>query len=95
MFNSAGLSSSLSLGKVLGGISKTLGIANQIIPLYKEVKPVINNAKSAMAFFKEYTKSTKKGSTTKQVMNENINKTLEPEIKEVKYINKKGPTFFL
>lgn len=37
------VTSGLTFTKVLGGISKTLGVANQIIPLYREAKPMINN----------------------------------------------------
>ena len=33
--------SGISLLKILGGISKSLGIAKEIIPIYKEVKPLI------------------------------------------------------
>ena len=37
--------SGLSLTKVLSGISKGLGLMNQAIPIYKEIKPMIGNAK--------------------------------------------------
>ena len=30
----------LSFTKILSGISKTLNVANQVIPLYKEAKPI-------------------------------------------------------
>ena len=35
-----------SLVKVLGGLSKTLNVANQLIPLYNQAKPMISNAKN-------------------------------------------------
>lgn len=35
---------SLSLGKIIGGLSKTLSIANQMIPLYKQVKPILTGS---------------------------------------------------
>ena len=34
----------LTFGKIIGGISKTLNIVNQAIPLYKQVRPLISNA---------------------------------------------------
>ena len=39
----------LTLPKVLGGIQKTLNIANQVIPLYAQIKPIIKNAQSALS----------------------------------------------
>ena len=45
--------SGLTLPKVLTGVQKTLNIANQIIPLYVQVKPIIKNAQSAFSVVKE------------------------------------------
>lgn len=39
-------SSGLSLTKVIGAISKTLNIAQQVIPLYNKAKPMVNGIKS-------------------------------------------------
>ena len=39
MFGPNTIRTTLTLPKVLSGISKGLGIANQAIPIYKEVKP--------------------------------------------------------
>ncbi len=44
--------STLTLGKILIGISKTLGIANQVIPLYQQTKPLVKNARSAYNLIK-------------------------------------------
>lgn len=38
--------SPLTLPKIIGDISKTLAIANQLIPLYKQTMPMIKNAQS-------------------------------------------------
>lgn len=35
------MNNNLSLTKIISGLSKTLNIANQMIPLYKQVKPII------------------------------------------------------
>ena len=88
----------LSFGKILGGISKTLGVVNQIIPIYKEAKPMINNAKTALSIVKEFGNST-----TNRIMT-NKEKNLQPLKQKIKqsqiinstitYPNEKGPTFF-
>lgn len=44
--SSVGLARSLNLGNILTNTQKSLGIVNQVIPIVKEVKPMINNAKS-------------------------------------------------
>lgn len=48
--------SSLNITKIIGGISKSLNIVNQVIPLYKEMKPIITNAGSILSVFKEMNK---------------------------------------
>ena len=47
MFNSG-----LSLTKILGGISKSLTIAEQIIPIYQKISPSISNLRSIVSNFK-------------------------------------------
>ena len=51
--------SGLTLTKVLSGASKTLTLANQIIPLYQQVSPMVKNAKNAFSVIKEFNKGTK------------------------------------
>ena len=48
--------SPLSFTKIISGISKSLNIVNQVIPLYKEVRPIINNASGILSVFKEMNK---------------------------------------
>lgn len=40
--------SGLSFSKILGGIQKTVSTVNQIVPLYHQVKPVINNGRTIL-----------------------------------------------
>ena len=54
MFPSSSITSGLTFTKVIGGISKTLGIVNQAIPIYKEVKPIIGRASNIYSIFKEF-----------------------------------------
>ena len=37
----------ITLSKVLSSLSKTLGVANQIIPLWEQSKPIFKNVRSA------------------------------------------------
>ncbi len=54
MFPGQIVKTGLTLPKVISGISKTLNVANQIIPLYMQAKPMIQNAKSAFSVAKEF-----------------------------------------
>ena len=45
------MNNSLSITKILSGISKTLNIARQAIPLYKEVKPMIEKSSNFLTKF--------------------------------------------
>ena len=45
---------------ILDKISKFLGIANQAIPLYKEIKPLVSNSKNLFNVLKDINKSTNK-----------------------------------
>ena len=54
MFGPNTIRTTLTLPKVLSGISKGLGIANQAIPIYKEVKPIVNNMKNLFTLAKEF-----------------------------------------
>ena len=105
MFNRIPPQSTFSIGKLIGGLSKTLNVANQVIPLYKEAKPMIQNARNAFSLIKEFTNTT-----TTKVIN-NTEKNMQPIKEKVELIkststnittnndiqnkNKKGPTFFL
>lgn len=86
----------LSFTRVLGGISKTLGVVNQIIPIYKEAKPMINNARNAFSLIKEFSNTT-----TNRVM-ANTEKNMKPIKEKINnlatnnsnFSTQKGPTFF-
>ncbi len=89
------LGGGLSLTRVIGGISKTLNVVNQVIPLYKEAKPLVNNARNAINLLKDISKTT-----TKRVI-ENTNKNIGPIKEKMQNItnisnisSEKGPTFF-
>ncbi len=58
MYGTNIIGSGLSLGKVLSGISRGLTIANQVIPIYQQAKPMINNARKVLAVMKELNTQT-------------------------------------
>ncbi len=91
MFGPRATLGGLSFTKVLGGLSKTLGVVNQIIPLYKEAKPMISNAGKAISIIREL------GNTTTNRVMTNTAKNMAPikeKINKQILNNQKGPTFF-
>ena len=75
MFGTNIARSSLSLTKVLSGISKGLGIVNQAIPIYKEIKPMMSNAKKVLEIAKEFNTKTIDVTPKKEVT-----KTVTPSV---------------
>ena len=45
-------SSGITLTKIISGLSKSLSIAQQVIPLYEKSKPMITNARNAFSILK-------------------------------------------
>lgn len=91
MYGTPLVSNSLSFGKILGGLSKTLSVANQVIPLYQQAKPLISNLGSTMSILKAFTATPKKESSKPQESTKNI-KYIE-ETKTLPIAN--PPTFFM
>ena len=81
----------LSFTKVLSGISKTLNVANQVIPIYKEAKPMINNAKTILGALKEFGKSSNSNSSTSSTNQDATKKDTTLEARTVS----NNPKFFL
>jgi len=91
------VSSGLTLGKVISGISKTLSVANQVIPLYQQAKPMIHNAKTILSVLKDVNKpNTNTISNNKKATN-NIVTNSEKSItsKEPIIRTNNSPVFFL
>ncbi len=89
MFNPSLLIKGLSLTKIIGGLSKTLQIANQVIPLYQKAKPMIQNARNIMGVLKTITKTP----TSLESVEKTSSNTIEKSTKEKEDQN--SPTFFL
>lgn len=90
----APVSSGLTLTKVLGGISKTLNIANQVIPLYQQAKPMIHNAKTILSVLKDVNKPANTTSTNKKTAN-TPNISSKESISSTPVIKGNSPVFFL
>ena len=73
------------LTKILSGISKTLNIANRVIPIYQDTKPLLKNAKNIYDLFKDHTNNL---ITTKDT--NIISKEKEP----INKVQNNGPQFF-
>ncbi len=88
MFGTNVVSSGLSLTKVLGGISKGLSIANQVIPLYQQAKPMIQNARKVMNVLGELKKTNNISKTTFDVKN------VKEKTESLKIQSTNSPVFF-
>ena len=95
--------SGLTFGSILNGTQRALNFANQAIPLVKQVRPMIGNAKTMFRVMNEFKRTEKPNNnvslnnniinkeTTKEVINNNIN--IENESNNTDY--NEGPTFFI
>ena len=73
-----------NLVRLLSGLSKTLNVANQVIPMYKKAKPTIENAKTLINTFKNINIIDKSDKKKEIIKKEPVNSSL---------INK--PQFFI
>ena len=73
MFGS-NITNTWSISKILTGLSKVLGLANQAIPIYKEIKPLASNAKKVFNVIKDF-KYTPNNKTT---INASTKEKIEP-----------------
>lgn len=97
-----GLLSRINFGSILGGTQKTLNTINQVIPLVKQARPMMDNAKTLFRLMSEFNKGDATTATattataTAATVNE-IKKTVPEEtVNEVALeSNSNGPTFFL
>lgn len=88
----------LTLTKVLGGIGKTLNVANQIIPIYMQAKPLISNAKSTFSVAKEILSTPKSSANpvNKATKITPKNETTVTQKKEsIPQLSTNKPVFFL
>lgn len=60
------ISSGITLAKVLSGLSKSINIAKEVIPLYESVKPMIRGAKNLPKILNTLNKGSKENETNKK-----------------------------
>lgn len=82
-----GSSSGLSLVKIISGISKSLNIAREVIPIYQQAKPMITNAKKAFGVLKDFNLKSNNNAVSN-------NKTTSETRDSLVINNINNPTFF-
>ena len=83
---------SMNWGGLLTNTQKTLGIVNQAIPVYHQVKPLYNNVRTAFRVLKAVNKDNKEGTTANST---NENTTAKEIVNTNKSTNSNiGPNFF-
>lgn len=96
--------SGITLGGILNGTQKALNFANQAIPLVKQVKPMIGNAKTMFKVMNEFKRVEKPKSQNNNISNINKatnNNTSNDGTKiDIAQNNEtieynEGPTFFI
>ena len=82
----------VTISNFLTGTQKVLNVANQTIPLVKQVKPMIGNAKTMFKVMNEFKRIEKPMNKTINEIQNNIQNNLEDNIEQNQ--NNLGPTFF-
>lgn len=86
--------SGITLSSVLGGISKGLGILNQAIPLYREIKPMIGSARKVMSVLQELKVNNNSNNTNNTTSNNKTTINIEENKKIVNESSQSAPVFF-
>ena len=86
--------SGITLSSVLGGISKGLGILNQAIPLYREIKPMIGSARKVMSVLQEKKVNNNNNNTSNSISNNKTTINIEENKKIVNESSQSAPVFF-
>ena len=93
MFGTNTIGSTFSLTRVLGGISKGLSIANQVIPLYQQAKPMIQNARKVISVLGELNKSNNNSNNTNNNKT-TVELTSKEKTETIKVQPSNSPVFF-
>lgn len=87
--------SGITLGTILNGTQRTLGIINQTIPIVKQVTPMVKNAKTMFRVMNEF-KKVETPKTNIPTQNNVNNQTAQNNIiSENNEQYEEGPTFFI
>ena len=88
----------ISWGTILNNVQRALGIANQAIPVIKQVTPVMKNAKTMFQIMNEFKKVDTPTTTTtnkQETIATNEKTTPATTTLEKKNTNESGPVFFI
>ena len=94
-------SSGITLGGILNGTQRVLNFANQAIPLVKQVKPMIGNAKTMFKVMNEFKKTEKPKNSVNKGVNTNVVNDISTNNSNINEDNNQvleyseGPTFFM
>lgn len=83
----------ITFGGIVDGTQKFLNIANQAIPLVRQVKPIVGNAKTMFKVMNEFkrTQPVKKESENYEIKSNNV---INNESTTTNVSQNNGPTFF-
>lgn len=81
------MSNSLNLFKVLSGVSKTLNIAKNVIPIYKDTKPLVTNVKNIYKSFRNNGVKLKDYTDNSKVSSNNFLSTLNNKFSSSKQVS--------
>ncbi len=85
----------LTLPKILNGLSKTLGVVNQAIPLYKQAKPMIEKGRTLFKMATEMAKPSPSSSATKTKVTSSENQRIyQKNIPLKRNVSANKPVFF-
>lgn len=91
-----------TITKILNGVNNTLNIANKVVPLYKEAKPMFDTVSKTFKTLKQNGNDIKKVIKLMNLKNEIVkntnNNTISKETKLIKkdtYNNINNPKFFI
>lgn len=82
--------SGLTFSSILSGTQKVLGVANQAIPLVKQVQPMMNNAKTMFKIMNEFKRSDSKPKSNNKINAKN--NSIYNRIQQTKDIQTNNPS---
>lgn len=88
------VTSGFTLTKVLGGISRGLSIANQVIPLYQQVKPMVQSAKKVICVLGELNKTSNSNNSSNATNKTTVEVTPKEKTEPIRIQSTNNPVFF-
>lgn len=92
----AGLLGKINFSSIINGTSRTLNLVNQAIPIFKQMSPVVRNAKTMFKVMNEFKKADiPTNNRNESTINNNIN-DIDTEVETSTYKYERNvPTFFV